>query len=1051
MDTSMAICEISSSRLTRGTSLLGLVLLFSCGQKNWHSSEVYRVGKVHLLRYVHGASGFSGFISGRIRKIGLQYAEPTFTENESPISLTASDGTGLRLVSLNASARLDGPLASTELRLRFQNPKSRVVEGRFRIRLPVSASVSHLAMKIDGRWQEAEIAEISKARESYEEFLHKGQDPMLLEKATGNEFRARIFPIPAKGYKDVRLSYSNELPSSGVYSLALKALPRIDQLKVQARVAMGSGPDKIAIFRKSEMTRVNVEPEQDFHVTGELGNLALEYKEAAVVRVYPTLPQASVPINALVIMVDTSASQAPVFSAQVQRLENLVSKLAEEFGPDMPLKVAAFDQDIATVFEGVAGGYGQAQSQALLARRPLGASDFAAALLWVGQQRQASRVLLIGDAVATAGASNLSATAKSLPDSLKRIDILLTGGISDEQAASRIVRSTRRDDGVVMREEMDDSEVVRRMGTATSSLKVSVDGADWVWPSQIEGVQNGDAVIVYAKYSDSKSVPDSVAIELAGANAIAQIALKQFDSPILERSLVQAQIARLQGRYEETAGNKERGEIRQEIVALSVQHHVLSEHTALLVMEEVPRELSEDVPRELSDGETQESWQPSPLNENSEFTERLTSGLPIPGRTFESSLSITAGAQDDGVGISFAGSSSLENQYVVDGVNTSALATGSSGYSIRSNYSDPDYLGAPGRLTIPDHRPLDFSCGRINDYAANSGQLGNYSRAGSGPQSPHERKKAETKALSGKLAEIHRLVQSGKSEDALALAMQWRNSEPGNVLALVALGESLEAAGVASLAARAYGSILDLYPSRADLRRFAAGRLARLGESGLTLAVDSARNALKQRPDHLTGYRLLAMSLLRSKNYSGAFDALETGILRKYPQGRFPGGKKVLREDIAIVAKVWISRDASVEKKVMTRLGSLGAVLASEPSLRFVLNWETDANDVDLHVIDGAGEHAYFGNPFLASGATLSHDNTNGYGPERFAASMKTGQFPYSLKVHYFSRGPMGYGMGQVEILQHDGEGEVRIESRPFVVMNDEASVDLGRLTGPLE
>lgn len=125
--------------------------------------------------------------------------------------------------------------------------------------------------------------------------------------------------------------------------------------------------------------------------------------------------------------------------------------------------------------------------------------------------------------------------------------------------------------------------------------------------------------------------------------------------------------------------------------------------------------------------------------------------------------------------------------------------------------------------------------------------------------------------------------------------------------------------------------------------------------------------------------------------------------------------------------------------------------VALSASLRFVLNWETDANDVDLHVVDGAGEHAYFGNPLLASGATLSHDNTNGYGPERFAASMKAGQFPYSLKVHYFSRGPMGYGMGQVEILQHDGEGEVRTESRPFVVMNDEASAFLGRLTGPLE
>ena len=36
------------------------------------------------------------------------------------------------------------------------------------------------------------------------------------------------------------------------------------------------------------------------------------------------------------------------------------------------------------------------------------------------------------------------------------------------------------------------------------------------------------------------------------------------------------------------------------------------------------------------------------------------------------------------------------------------------------------------------------------------------------------------------------------------------------------------------------------------------------------------------------------------------------------------------------------------------------AELESEPSLRFVLNWETDANDVDLHIYDRQGGHAYY-------------------------------------------------------------------------------------------
>jgi hypothetical protein len=44
----------------------------------------------------------------------------------------------------------------------------------------------------------------------------------------------------------------------------------------------------------------------------------------------------------------------------------------------------------------------------------------------------------------------------------------------------------------------------------------------------------------------------------------------------------------------------------------------------------------------------------------------------------------------------------------------------------------------------------------------------------------------------------------------------------------------------------------------------------------------------------------------------------------------------------------------------------------------------------------------------------------------------------------------MGYGMGKLEVVEHDGRGGLRFEQRPFVVMNDGAFVDLGEVTGPL-
>src|SRR5690606_20611372 len=97
-------------------------------------------------------------------------------EQAAPLSLTASDGTGLRLVSLDAQAVVAGPLAFTELRLRFENPLDRTIEGRFAITLPDGAAISRLAMRLNTGWQEAEVVELQQARRAYEDFLHRRQD-----------------------------------------------------------------------------------------------------------------------------------------------------------------------------------------------------------------------------------------------------------------------------------------------------------------------------------------------------------------------------------------------------------------------------------------------------------------------------------------------------------------------------------------------------------------------------------------------------------------------------------------------------------------------------------------------------------------------------------------------------------------------------------------------------------------------------------------------------------------------------------------------------------
>jgi hypothetical protein len=269
------------------------------------------------------------------------------------------------------------------------------------------------------------------------------------------------------------------------------------------------------------------------------------------------------------------------------------------------------------------------------------------------------------------------------------------------------------------------------------------------------------------------------------------------------------------------------------------------------------------------------------------------------------------------------------------------------------------------------------------------------------------------------------------------------------VLALVALGVSYQALGDVPDAARAYGSIIDLFPGRADMRRFAGERLEQLqGARPLALAIDTYRKAVEQRPDHPAGHHLLGFALLKAGHPRDAFEALAVGAAQRYPEGRFRGVDRILREDLGLVADAWTHAEPARAGEIRERLSRAGGAPEVGPSLRFILNWETDANDVDFHIHDARGGHAFFSAPHLPSGGDLYADVTTGYGPEcltiRGPAAGRAA--PYHLQAHYYSLGPMGYGMGKLQIIDHDGNGNLRFDERPFVIMQDGAFVDLGQV-----
>jgi TonB family protein len=276
-------------------------------------------------------------------------------------------------------------------------------------------------------------------------------------------------------------------------------------------------------------------------------------------------------------------------------------------------------------------------------------------------------------------------------------------------------------------------------------------------------------------------------------------------------------------------------------------------------------------------------------------------------------------------------------------------------------------------------------------------------------------------ALEGPLLEVTELVATGAHREALLRARALHQAAPHDVMVLLALARAARAHGEPELAARAYGSLIDLFPGRAEFRRAAGQGLESLGELGLGLAIDSYRKALALRPDHPAGHRLLAMARWRAGETAAARETLQHARQQPWLRNRFPGVEGVLADDV----------DLSRTRRPHV--------------LRVCLYWENDATDVDLIVYDGL--HRQVGvRASETSAASLSSDVSTGFGPECVSANADQIAYPYLLQVRYTARGAMGHALGALHIVRTDEHGLPSFEMRPFVLMKEQGYAELGEL-----
>ncbi len=163
------------------------------------------------------------------------------------LKVAGKDSARVTLKVFSVDVKLVGTTAITTMEMEFCNTAARVLEGELTFPMPDGVSISRYALDINGKMREAVPVEKEKGQVVFENIERRNVDPGLLEKTEGNNFRTRIYPIPANGCRKIIIGYEQQLSMTGsnvlLYDLPLHFKTPIAQFDISFKVFSKAPPE----------------------------------------------------------------------------------------------------------------------------------------------------------------------------------------------------------------------------------------------------------------------------------------------------------------------------------------------------------------------------------------------------------------------------------------------------------------------------------------------------------------------------------------------------------------------------------------------------------------------------------------------------------------------------------------------------------------------------------------------------------------------------------------------------------------------------------------
>lgn len=1010
--------------------------------------------------------------------LAVPAARPLQQETPAPISLSDPDGQELVIQELNVRTAVQGVFSLTEMEIVFRNPHGRRMEGRFNAVLPEGATVSRFAKEVNGALMEGEVVERLRANRIYAEILHQMRDPALLEQDQGNRFSARIFPIEAGATVRVVLGYTRLLAlENGVrsYRLPLRGLPRIGMMRLTANVqplpheqlVASSGPQgsrpadggvlawENESFTPTEDLEFRWSPRADAP-----REYLLQAGEFYLAGVRPDIaPARSDDADARwVFFLDTSASGADGMDHRLAALRDVLAAL-----PGRQVELVAFDQEIRPL--GTFSPRDAARRVEALVRERgfLGGTDLHAVLADVSARaarHPGTRYVLVSDGAATVGQTSPTELFRPLDrwPAQARLSALVLGAREDATALRQVTEGRGRIVRVPFTERMADRarEAAARLALPPGrTLEVRDAAAETVHALGASDVLPGGEVLVLGRLRGGEAT--RVAVGGVRVGAALPLDGARF-GPLLVREFYRAHLDRLQEEERYADGDEGRRRLGEEQVRLSIQHRVMVPRTTMLVLETEadyarfglrrdalaqiltvgPRGI-ERLDRDPSallaarpdqeDAEEEESAEDARLErrrqgedeaaeaaEEADFTgEGAAAGMQalVPPDEMPAEIPAPPPPAPSAPPPPVVGSETLNLEGVVvtgavsqDAASMAMDSTAEGGRPAAARPALPPWVGARR------FRPEEVDSLRAALRA-----------------DPRDR------ALYNALSEA--LTESERWGELREVALQWQPMDPDNPQVYESLALASHSLGRADEARRATGSLVEVAPSKPEMLQRAALLLWRIGARDAWEA--PARRAIEIRPDLPNPYRTLALLLWQSGRHEEAAETLERALQLDI-DGWYGNAAEVVRQELGYVYRAWIAAAPGRAEELRGRARTHGIDLERTDRLRITMTWDTDGNDVDLHVVDPRGAHVYYANREAESGIRLLEDITQGFGPE-VVRTDRVVPGAYHVGVKYYSAGPMGIARGTLVVMEPEERGGVRVRIEPFRLIPERGDV----------